>query len=1151
MKNRVTIAIVGISGVIAGAINCAQVSAQTLAFPTAEGFGAYTTGARTDLASASVYHVTNLNDSGAGSFRDAVSQSNRFVVFDVSGIVTLESNLVVKSNITIAGQTSPGGFTLYGDKVSFSGANNTISRFIAIRKGEAGVREDASGAANGANMIFDHMSIMWGVDETFSLNWDGKGNALDNITIQDSIIAQGQDRLGHSAGGLMTLPEGNGFSVIRSIFSDNVTRNPKVRGENEFINNVVYGWENAGYIMGDTTGMDSHANAIGNYFIEGPVDGSGPFNSGTANFHIYGEDNWVDANRNGVLDGALVTSYPGADVVATPFAFPTTTAMSAQDALAYVLEHAGPSIIRDAVDTRVVDEILSYGTFGGVIQRETDLFPNYWSDPQYVISRARFTDGDNDGIADNWEAANGLSGSDANDWKNLDASGYTMLEVYVNELGADGEFVSDGGGGGEWSDTTIWGGDMPTLADHAVARGSLTIGSGNAFARQLTFTSGLTMTGGTLDVFDTATMMGGTLTISNATATFGRLLLGQDDQSGSISLTAGGTLQGGTIANNGRPGSVFIDGGTIRATGDIDIRVSSSIGSSGGTIDTNGYSGEYSGVIVGSGTLTKTGSGTLILSGNNSYAGGTNLTGLLKLTHDNAAGTGAISISSSGGTVQLGDGVTVSNDLVTAYIYEILDVPDDDAYATLAGDISMAGNKQIRLKTTGSNAKLNLTGNVLGGSQYFIIKTGHVELSEDGTITSGPAIVGRDGSETSLTLRNNASMTASSLSMGGGKTLTSGSITVMDNATLSIGAANLDLLSTSTSTSTSELNLDGGTTILGGFLKGSTGAGQTSEINFNGGTLRYGGTTANASFLPALTGLTANVQAGGAVIDDNGQVITIAQALVHDASVTTDGGLTKLGTGALTLAGTNTYNGETTVSAGKLVVNGSLTNSDVIVQSGATLGGAGTVLSLTGEAGSIVGPGNSIDTLSVVGAVALDGTLAIELDGSGDGLADILSVGGLLDLGGGAVDFSFVAGGGAIDDVAYIFATYGSLAGTFGENVAGLPDGYYIEYAYDDGGSSNNIALVSGVTPIEGDLDGDGFVGLSDLDIVLTNWNLAVPPGDPRADVSGNGYVGLQDLDTVLQNWNAGMPPTDGAAIPEPASAPVLMLSVLGLMKRR
>src|SRR5688572_19982788 len=336
----------------ATALGPAAAFAQVKAFPEAEGFGQFATGARTNLAAASVYHVTNLNDSGTGSFRDAVSQSNRFVVFDVGGIINIGSVVPVSSNITIAGQTAPGGISIYGDRVSFTGANNLVSRYLGVRKGNAGIRNDSVSLARGTNMMFDHMSVTWGVDETFSMNPDS-GYVIDNVTIQNTIIAQGQDRLGHSAGGLMTLGEGSRFSVIKSLFADNVTRNPKVRGENEFINNVVYGYETAGYIMGDTTSMDSHANVEGNSFIEGPVNGIPPFASGTGTFHIYARDNWVDGDRDGVLDGTLNGSYPGANVVASRHAFPTAAALTAQQAVAHVMKNAGLSITRDAVDARL------------------------------------------------------------------------------------------------------------------------------------------------------------------------------------------------------------------------------------------------------------------------------------------------------------------------------------------------------------------------------------------------------------------------------------------------------------------------------------------------------------------------------------------------------------------------------------------------------------------------------------------------------------------------------------------------------------------------------------------------------------------------------------------------------------------------------
>ncbi|HWP39337.1 MAG TPA: hypothetical protein VNL70_00330, partial [Tepidisphaeraceae bacterium] len=205
-----------------------------LAFPEAEGFGRFAAGPRANLSSATVYHVTNLNDSGPGSLRDALSQPNRYVVFDVGGIINLSSVITVASNIYIAGQTAPGGIGVYNNRVAFHGANNLISRYWSIRLGTSQGRQDAASLVRGQNMIWDHMSITWGVDGTFDINPDS-GQIIDNITIQNSAIAQGLDVVGHSTGGLLTIGEGNRSSVIKSLWADNVTRNPKVRGENEFI----------------------------------------------------------------------------------------------------------------------------------------------------------------------------------------------------------------------------------------------------------------------------------------------------------------------------------------------------------------------------------------------------------------------------------------------------------------------------------------------------------------------------------------------------------------------------------------------------------------------------------------------------------------------------------------------------------------------------------------------------------------------------------------------------------------------------------------------------------------------------------------------------------------------------------------------------
>ena len=293
------------------------VSAQQLAFPEAAGWGRYAKGARAS-SSPTVYHVTNLNDSGAGSLRDAVSQSNRIIVFDVSGVIKLSSRIVFKSNLYVAGQTAPGeGITLYGNGVSFSGANNIICRYLRVRMGKNGDDgKDCAGVSNGTNMIFDHCSFSWGLDETFSINSDNKGT-LGDITLQNCIFGQGL--LPHSAGGLM---QADHITLYRNFYCDNSTRNNKIKGTNQYANNVVYNWQNGCYIMGGDSEGTSYCNIESNLFINGPAKGGEAFGGANDKFNCYGNDNWQDKNLDGVLNPSLITNYSAATRVDTPYDYP-------------------------------------------------------------------------------------------------------------------------------------------------------------------------------------------------------------------------------------------------------------------------------------------------------------------------------------------------------------------------------------------------------------------------------------------------------------------------------------------------------------------------------------------------------------------------------------------------------------------------------------------------------------------------------------------------------------------------------------------------------------------------------------------------------------------------------------------------------------
>ncbi|SEW26616.1 Por secretion system C-terminal sorting domain-containing protein [Chryseobacterium wanjuense] len=438
-----------------------DLSAQTLAFPEATGFGRYTTGAR-GAANPQIYLVTNLNDSGPGSFRDAVSQPGRFVIFKVGGIVNLQSVVAVAANTTIAGQTAPGeGIVFLGPRVSFTGANNTIARYLRIRYGGTSQNQDASGIANGANIILDHMTFTWGTDEVFSVNWDNNGTSPDNITIQNSIIGQGMHRHNHSAGGLMQPPPGGKISLIGNLYICNKTRNNKIKGINEFVNNVVYNWGNYGntyghtqsgeaYIMGGDSAGSSFANIINNYFIGGPNTSSTvttPFSVGNANFNLYGSGNYFDNNKNGALDGTLVpqdlTGYPVGDpaaILATPYDYPMKNpTLTAQAAYDKIISGAGASYPRrDQVDGLMISDLMSKGTTATYVYVQTDLTTQFGftnGGAGHVYGAPAPLDTDNDGMPDAWETANGLNPNvfDALAVSTTHAP-YLNIEVYINNL---------------------------------------------------------------------------------------------------------------------------------------------------------------------------------------------------------------------------------------------------------------------------------------------------------------------------------------------------------------------------------------------------------------------------------------------------------------------------------------------------------------------------------------------------------------------------------------------------------------------------------------------------------------------------------------------------------------------------------------------
>ena len=259
--------------------------AQAPAFPGAEGHGRYTTGGRTGT----IVHVTNLNDSGTGSLRAAVSSSNRIVVFDVGGEIALNSDLVFKDNITLLGQTAPEpGITLRYRTIRPGG--NNIIRFIRFRRGEEKDVNDGADATwqrGKTNMILDHCSFSWSIDEIASF-YDNQNFTMQWCTLGEALANPGHSKGEHSYGGIWG---GKGASFHHNFlchmqnrvprfcgarYGDSYAKYDKTKYANpiqaeivDFRNCVMYNWGNGNGCYGGTGG--GQINIVNNYYKAGPA----------------------------------------------------------------------------------------------------------------------------------------------------------------------------------------------------------------------------------------------------------------------------------------------------------------------------------------------------------------------------------------------------------------------------------------------------------------------------------------------------------------------------------------------------------------------------------------------------------------------------------------------------------------------------------------------------------------------------------------------------------------------------------------------------------------------------------------------------------------------------------------------------------------
>ena len=459
------------------------VQAAIPAFPGAEGGGAFTSGGR----GGKIFVVTSLEDSGPGTFREACEAVGaRIIVFNVSGIIKLKNRISMRAPyVTIAGQTAPGdGICIAGETLAID-THDVIIRHMRFRRGATDVarRDDAVGGNPIGNIIVDHCSVSWGLDENISLyrhqfqaNDKSKLEKLpaSNITIQNTISSEGLDTYNHAFGSTIG---GLNSTFMRNLWADNISRNASIGmyGDFNFVNNVIFNWWNRSLDGGDYRSM---FNIINNYFKPGPITPTDqpiryrilkpesgymvPKTFGRA----YVNGNYIDGvpevtkdNWNGGVQLEDLTLEQAKDKLALikqkkAFPMPRITMMSAEEAYEFVLKNVGATFPkRDAVDERIIKQVRTgkievknglENSIGkefvkrrlpadsykkGIITHPDQVggYPNY--------KGKAYKDSDNDGIPDAWEKKYGLNPNDASDATgDLNGDGYTNIEKYFNGI---------------------------------------------------------------------------------------------------------------------------------------------------------------------------------------------------------------------------------------------------------------------------------------------------------------------------------------------------------------------------------------------------------------------------------------------------------------------------------------------------------------------------------------------------------------------------------------------------------------------------------------------------------------------------------------------------------------------------------------------
>lgn len=454
------------------------------AFPGAEGGGQFSFGGR----GGKVLTVTSLADRGPGTLREACEYTvgPRIVVFNVSGIIRLKSPIIVKAPyLTLAGQTAPGDGIVVAGESFWVNTHDVVVRHMRFRRGETKVerRDDTFGGNPVGNIMIDHCTCMWGLDENISF-YRHMFNPMDgskdlklptvNVTIQNTISAQALDTYNHAFGSTLG---GENCTFMRNLWANNAGRNPSIgwNGVFNFTNNVIYNWVHRSVDGGDYTAL---YNIINNYYKPGPLTPkdtpigyrmvkpeSGRSKLGYLVFgRVHCEGNIMEGNekvtKNNWDGGVQVEDLPNTGQYTDSmkwnerFPMPAFPIMSAKDAYNFVLDNVGANIPkRDIVDQRIIEQVRTGKVYydaaadsidfyqfkhrrlpkdsykSGIITdiRQVGGFPEYKGEP--------YVDTDKDGMPDAWEKKYGLNPNDASDAiKDCNGDGYTNIEKYINGI---------------------------------------------------------------------------------------------------------------------------------------------------------------------------------------------------------------------------------------------------------------------------------------------------------------------------------------------------------------------------------------------------------------------------------------------------------------------------------------------------------------------------------------------------------------------------------------------------------------------------------------------------------------------------------------------------------------------------------------------